>query len=223
MSEAALEDAITAVSDGLAARITSGIVVFTTTGKPMTVRELIDRPSITPSAAQRLVEDHPEPGMIVTDLIDSSAIEVLRANDWSFWDRRGRLRIWLPEIGYRLDVPTPPFASGVGGLDRRHPVAGDAAAAHRGAPALANRKRYYCASRQTLSRFVLAHWVDGESTLEVALAPTPLVITTALNGIAHPVVAALDLSRTQRGREILNDWTQVNFPDPTEQKAPVWQ
>ena len=271
-------------------------------------RDVFERRSITPSSGLGLIEHHSAPGMIIADLIDSSAIEVLQAGAWSFWDRRGRIRIWLPEINYRLDLPTRSYVTGADGPDRRDPVtgvggrsialsllidvasagirtvakqasmapstisrarqhlvdaslinsdgtplvpelfwatsdswvpkptpvnrppdgddwvlAGDAAAAHWGAPTFANRQRYYCTSPQVMSRFVHTHRANDESAIDVAVAPTPLVSTTALNGIAHPVVAALDLSRSQRGREILREWTRITMDDGRPNGEPVWQ
>jgi len=304
-----LEEVIAEVGDGLGVHTSLHSVSFIVAdGTPSTL-ELFERRSITQSSARRLVERHAGRGMVVADLIDSSAVEFLREKGWSFWDRRGRIRVWLPEIGYRLDVPTRSFVTGADGPDRRYPVtgaggrsialsllvgaepagirtvakdasmapstisrarqhliaaslinpdgsplvpelfwatsdswvpklnpvarapdngddwvlAGDAAAAHWGAPTFANRQRYYCTSQQVMSRFVHAHRADGESAVDVAVAPTPLVATTAHDGIAHPVVAALDLSRTQRGREILQDWTRITRQDDLECSGPVWQ
>lgn len=303
-----LEEVIAEVGDGLSARATLDNVSFALADGRSETRLLFERRSITPSSAHRLVEQHPAPGMITADLIDSSAIELLQANGWSFWDRRGRIRIWLPEIDYRLDLPTRSFVTGADGPDRRHPVtgvggrsialsllidvasagirtvakqasmapstisrarqhlvdaslinsdgtplvpelfwatsdswvpkpspvtrqpdgddwvlAGDAAAAHWGAPTFANRQRYYCTSRQVLSRFIRTHAAEGDSAIEVAIAPTPLAVTTAHHGIADPVVAALDLSRSQRGREILQDWTRIALHDVSSKREPVWQ
>jgi hypothetical protein len=63
-------------------------------------------------------------GLVVADLIDSAAEKVLRRAGWSYWDRRGRLRLWLPEIGVRLDVTTRSYVKGADGPDPRRPVAG---------------------------------------------------------------------------------------------------
>ena len=216
---------------------------------------------------------------IVADMIDSAAEEVLRHAGWSYWDRRGRLRLWLPEIGVRIDVPTRSYVTGADGPDPRRPVvgvggislalglleapsdppgvreiarmsdmapstisrarrrlmqvalvdtdgapvtpelfwatsdtwvieavtvdvepdgdgwvlAGDAAAASRGAPVLAGARRYYCADRALFDRHRLRH-ETAESAVQVALAPTPLVIASAIGrcrasggGCARPV------------------------------------
>lgn len=303
-----LEEVIAEVGDGLSAHASLERISFALADGRRETLELFERRSITPSSAHRLIEHHPGPGMVVADLIDSSAIELLQTNAWSFWDRRGRIRIWLPEIGYRLDLPTRSFATGADGPDRRHPVtgvggrsialsllidvesagirtvakqasmapstisrarqhlvdaslinpdgtplvpelfwatsdswvpkpvpvdrqpdgddwvlAGDAAAAHWGAPTFANRQRYYCTSQQVMSRFVHTHRADDESPIDVAVAPTPLVNATARDGIAHPVVAALDLSRSQRGREILQDWSRFTLDAGHPNIEPVWQ
>ncbi len=271
-----------------------------------TTRVMEHRASLTPSAAERLVADGPADGMVVADLIDSAAEEVLRKAGWSYWDRRGRLRLWLPEIGVRLDVPTRSFVTGADGPDPRRPVAGvggislalgllerptdppgvrevarmaqmaastisrarqqlmqvalvdsdgapvvpelfwaasdawvvkpvsvdvvpdgegwvlagDAAAANWGAPALAGRRRYYCADRALFDRHRFRHGID-ESAIQIAMAPTPLVVESATDGLVHPVVAALDLSVSARGREILGDWSAID-PALAEAKV-VWK
>lgn len=271
-----------------------------------TTRVLEQRASLTPSAAERLVTTGSVEGLVVADLIDSAAAEVLRHAGWSYWDRRGRLRLWLPEIGVRLDVPTRSYVKGADGPDPRRPVAGrggvslalglleqpndppgvrevarmsemaastisrarqhlmqvalvdsdgapvvpelfwavsdawvvkpvsvdvvpdgegwvlagDAAAANWGARALAGNRRYYCADRALFDRHRLRHGTD-ESGVQVAMAPSPLVVASATDGVAHPVVAALDLSTSARGREILGDWRSI---DPALAGAEVvWQ
>lgn len=284
-----------------------GLVSLRTEHGAMTQRQLEVRRSLTPSSAHRLVEGRIA-GLVIADMIDSSAGEVLKSAGWSFWDRRGRLRVWLPELGYRLDVPTRSFVAGADGPERQQPVAGvgglsialallidadgagvrsvardaslaastisrarghleeaslinsdgtplvpelfwaasdawitrpipvdarpdgeswvlsgDAAAARWGAPVFASRERYYCASRRTLDRFVHIHRSSGESTIEVAVAPTPLVVAMASAGLVDPVVAALDLSRTARGREILRDWQRVDGADLHHARSVVWQ
>jgi hypothetical protein len=53
------------------------------------------------------------------------------------------------------------------------------------------------------------------------MAPTPLVVASATDGVAHPVVAALDLSTSAREPEILGDWGSI---DPVLAGAEVvWQ
>ena len=59
--------------------------------------------------------------------------------------------------------------------------------------------------------------------VEVALAPTPLVIATAREGLVHPVVAALDLSRSARGREILRGWIRVSDDIGNHGVRAAWQ
>jgi hypothetical protein len=283
-----------------------GALVVATTGGGTATRILEQRASLTPSVAERLVTTGSAEGVVVADVIDSAAEEVLRRAGWSYWDRRGRLRLWLPEIGVRLDVPTRSYVSGADGPDPRRPVtgvggislalgllerpndppgvrevarmaemaastisrarqhlvqvalvesngapvvpelfwalsdawvvkpvnvavepdgegwvlAGDAAAASWGAPALAGNRRYYCADRALFDRHRLRHGSDG-SGVQVAMAPTPLVVASATDGVAHPVVAALDLSTSARGRESLGDWRSI---DPALAGAQVvWQ
>lgn len=302
-----MQDVVREVGDGLHARGGTDTISFVAPDGDDAVRHFVERRSLTPSSARRVIESQSALGLVVADIIDSAAIEHLQANHWSYWDRRGRLRLWLPEIGYRLDVPTRSFVSGADGPDRRHPVAGvgglslavslltsgadvgvrsiarhasmspstisrarqhlvdaslvnpdgsplvpelfwaasdswmpsvasvdcepeangwvlagDAAATHWGAPTLASRKRFYCTSQQSLSRFTHAHRSDTESPITVALAPTPLVASTAVDGVAHPAVAALDLSRTQRGREMLLDWRQITEHDGSVVGEAVW-
>ncbi|MDZ7732655.1 MAG: hypothetical protein U5R31_05620 [Acidimicrobiia bacterium] len=99
-------------------------------------------------------------------------------------------------------------------------LAGDAAAATWGASTLAGRRRYYCADRALFDRHRLRHGVD-ESAVQVATAPTPLVVASAVEGVVHPAVAALDLSTSARGRDVLGDWCSI---DPALHGAEVvWQ
>jgi hypothetical protein len=99
-------------------------------------------------------------------------------------------------------------------------LAGDDAAAGWGAPVLATSRRHYCADRSLFDRHRLRHRTD-ESAVEVAMAPTPLLLSTAIDGVVHPVVAALDLSTSSRGREILADWSSIQ-PTPPDAEA-VWR
>lgn len=269
----------------------------------VTTRIVEQRASVTPTVAERLLEASPEPGLIVADMIHSAAEDLLRRAGWSYWDRRGRLRLWLPEIGVRIDVPTRSYVTGVDGPDPRRPVvgvggvslalgllerpsdprgvreiarmsemapstisrarhhlmqvalvdsdgapvvpelfwatsdawivepvtvdtepdgdgwvlAGDAASASWGASALAGNRRYYCADRALFDRHRLRHGTEG-SAIQVAMAPTPLVVASAVDAVVHPVVAALDLSTSARGREILGDWISI---EPTLPGAKV--
>lgn len=269
-------------------------------------RRIRSRSSLTPSSASRLVGDDNEPGLVIADLIDSTAEQTLRAAGWSYWDRRGRLRLWLPEIGVRLDVPTRSYVTGADGPDPRRPVVGvggisfalgilqspddpagvreiarlagmaastisrarrhlmqvalvdaegspvtpelfwatsdawivkpisvdtapagdgwvlggDAAAAEWGAPILGTNRRYYCSDRALFDRHRLRYGSD-DSPVQIAMAPTPVAIASAVNGLVHPVVAALDLSRSARGREILGDWQAVD--SEAETFKVVWE
>lgn len=270
-------------------------------------RRMITRASVTPAAAARLVDSVGEPGVVIADLIHSAAEDALARAGWSYWDRRGRLRLWLPEVGVRIDVPTRSYVTGSDGPDRRRPVsgsgavalalavlqrpdeppgvreiarlsamapstisrarthlaqaaligsdgtpvlpelfwatsdawvvhgvsvdrepggegwiaAGDAAAAAWGAPLLGTSRRYYCVDRALFDRHRLRHQTGETAAIEAAMAPTPLVVATAIDGVAHPVVAALDLSVSSRGREILADWTSIE--PPVAHSEVVWR
>ncbi len=269
-------------------------VVEIRTALDQSKRTIWSRATLTPSAANRLVDGEGVPGLVIADMIDSSAEETLRSAGWSYWDRRGRLRLWLPEIGVRLDVPTRSYVTGADGPDPRRPVVGvggislalgllerpddppgvreiarraemapstisrarqqlmqvalidsdgrpvvpelfwatsdawvvapvsvaiapegdgwvlggDAAAAEWGAQVFGTSSRYYCADRAMFDRHRLRHRSD-DSTIQIAMVPSPSVVASAVGGIVHPVVAALDLSMTARGREILEDWHTV--------------
>jgi len=119
-----LVDVIEEAGEGLEAVVTPDRVSFTVADGVVAVRGLVVRRSLTPSSADRLLRQHGSAGVVVADLLDSAAAETLRSAGWSFWDRRGRLRLWLPEVGYRLDVPTRSFITGADGPDPRHPVTG---------------------------------------------------------------------------------------------------
>lgn len=259
------------------------------------------RVSVTPSTALRLVQEHPGPGFVVGDIIHADAADILMQHGWSFWDRRGRLRLWLPDQEFRLDVnglrssvastdgPDPansivgagaisvavalltandPTTIGVRDIARAvgmNPstisrarsklidvavieadgsplpnelfwatsrawrpktslvdnapsedgwvLSGDDAAARHGAAVFGGRGRWYTTVPDTLRRYVLRHRSD-DGHHEIALAPTPLVTATAVDGLVHPVIAALDLSTTSRGREILTTWTNPSIGKP---------
>jgi hypothetical protein len=293
MIAGSLIDVLQEVAPDLAATTPSGTLAVRTANGRAT-RPVVTRASLTPAAAQRLVDGTSKPGLVIADLIHSGAEELLQRRDWSYWDRRGRLRLWLPEIGVRLDVPTRSYVTGADGPDPRRPVAGsggialalgllqrsddppgireiarlaemapstisrarshltkagliasdgtpvvpeffwatseawvvrpvsvdvepdgegwvlggDAAAASWGAPVLATSRRYYCIDRTLFDRHRLRHRAE-ESGIEIAMAPSPLVVATAAHRVVHPVVAALDLSTSSRGREILADWTSI--------------
>lgn len=310
MADEELLDVIAEVGDGLLANSVGNQLQFMRPQGETVARQLFVRSSLTPSSVRRLVAASGDVSMVVVDLLDTGAAEVLREAGWSFWDRRGRLRLWLPEIGYRLDVPTRALVTGLDGPVRKRPVAGvggvstalftliapgaagvrriarasaitpstisrarqilidaslisptgvplvpelfwalsdawvprpvsvrhrplggewvlagDAAAAHWGAPVFAARERYYCGSRREFDTFVYLHRSETDTGIEVAVAPTPLVLATARGGIADPVVAALDLSRSSRGREVLHDWSAIGGAahDDDALGGVVWQ
>ncbi|MCA9604946.1 MAG: hypothetical protein KC619_05105 [Myxococcales bacterium] len=305
MSLGSLIDVVAEVAPDLTVEERSGAVEVGAPGAGVATRVVERRVSVTPAVAHRLA-DVEAPGLVVVDVLDSVAEDVLRRAGWSYWDRRGRLRLWLPEIGVRLDVPARSYVMGASGPDPRRPVvgvggvslavallerpgappgvreiarlaamapstisrargqlaevglvgpdgapvvpelfwatsdawtaesvpvevepegegwvlAGDAAARAWGAPVLAGNRRFYCADRSLFDRHRLRHRSD-DSPVHVAMAPTPLAVASAIGGVVHPVVAALDLSISARGREILGDWTSI---DPAVAGARVvWQ
>ncbi len=295
-----LQDQLDELSVGLSVANGNGDLVFGFGGQRASLA-LYRRVSVTPSAALRLVQEHPNPGFVIGDIVHADAAEVLVHHDWSFWDRRGRLRIWLPEHSFRLDMNgLRSFVPGASGPDPENPIvgvggmsvavalltaddpttigireiarttgmnastisrarsklidaaliepdgsplanelfwatsrawrpkptpvdvapsgddwvlSGDDAAAHHGAAVFGGRSRWYVNDPDTLRRHALRHRSD-HGHHEIALAPTPLVNTTAVDGVVHPVVAALDLSTTSRGREILTAWTNPSIGKP---------
>ncbi len=297
-----LQDQLQELGAGLAVASDDGDLLFSLGGHRARLASF-RRVSVTPSTALRLVQEHPEPGFVVGDIIHSDAAEVLVQHGWSFWDRRGRLRLWLVDHNFRLDVNgLRSFVTDAQGPDPANPVvgsgaisvavalltaddpttigvreiaratgmnpstisrarsklidaaliepdgsplpnelfwatsrawrpnpttvdtaptadgwvlSGDDAAAHHGAAVFSGRGRWYTTDPDAQRRHALRHRnADGHH--EIALAPTPLVIATAADGCVHPVIAALDLSTTSRGREILTAWTS-----PLTGK-PVW-
>lgn len=305
MADTALADVLEEVAPDLEPLMRGDEMVVHSVGNTA-MRTILERASLTPPTAGRMVSDADEPGLVIADVIDSAAADTLRQAGWSYWDRRGRLRLWLPEIGVRLDVPTPSYVNGTDRPDPRRPVvgaggvslalgllespadspgvreiarmsdmapstisrarkhltqaalvdsdgtpvvpelfwatsdawavelafvevdpegdgwvlAGDAAAAQSGAPVLASSRRYYCSDRALFDRHRLRHRAH-ESAVQVAMAPTPLVVNSAIDGVVHPVVAALDLSSSARGREILGDWSSIEPEVPGAEV--VWQ
>lgn len=259
------------------------------------------RVAVTPATALRLIGDHPRPGFVVGDIVHARAAEYLIGHGWSFWDRRGRLRVWLPENDFRLDMNgLRSFVAGASGPDPVNPVVGsgaiavavalltagdpttigvreiartagmnastisrarsklvdaalidrdgsplpnelfwatsrawrpeviavdqapsgegwvlggDSAAASHGASVFGEHRRWYTVDSAAMRRWSMRHRSD-HGNHEIALAPTPLVTATAIDGIVHPVVAALDLSTTSRGREILTVWTTPRIGEP---------
>lgn len=88
-------------------------------------RQLQLRSSLTTSMAARLIREHDVVGMVIADTIDSAAKRSLEAAGWSYWDRRGHLRLWMPELGPMLnDTSIPSFFTGADGPDPLRPVAG---------------------------------------------------------------------------------------------------
>jgi hypothetical protein len=114
--------------------------------------------------------------------------------------------VWQPT----QDVGVAELPSGEGWV-----LAGDRAAAELGAPVvnLDPRPTLWAPDAVTLRRAERRLGRPGHDRVAtLALAPTPLVTTTATEGepwaLPHPVFAALDLARDRgRGREILDAWT----------------
>jgi hypothetical protein len=92
-------------------------------------------------------------------------------------------------------------------------LSADDAAAHLGAAVFSGRGRWYTTDPDTQRRHALRHR-NAEGHTEIALVPTPLVNATTVDGYVHPVIAALDLSTTSRGREILTTWTSPSISKP---------
>jgi len=288
-----LNEQLDELATGLIATGTNGGIEFNVADKRVGL-EIHRRVAVTPATALRLISDHPRPGFVIGDNVHAVAAEYLSRNRWSFWDRRGRLRVWLPDNNFRLDMNgLRSFVKGASSADLTNPVVGsgsiavavtlltalepdkigvreiarssgmnastisrarsklvdaalidrngrplpnelfwatskawrpepitvneapsgegwvlggDSAAALHGAAVFGERTRWYTLDGVALRRWSMRHRsVHGNH--EIALAPTPLVMMTAANGIVHPVVAALDLALTARGREILMSWT----------------
>lgn len=53
------------------------------------------------------------------------------------------------------------------------------------------------------------------------MTATPLVVATATDGVVHPVVAALNLSISARGRDVLTDSTGFD-PAPAGAEV-IWE
>lgn len=288
-----LNDLLEELSTGITVTGDDDRIVFKV-GEDRVSLKLHQRAAVTPSTAIRLIGEHSRPGFVVGDIVHTRAAEGLIQAGWSIWDRRGRLRIWLPDSGLRLDMNSlRSFVAGASGPNPANPVTGsgsiavalalltaknpetvgvreiartadmnastisrarsklieaalvngdgaplanelfwatsrawfpktirvdqapvgdgwilggDSAAAHNGAAVFGEIHRWYTNDRIALRRWALRHR-DDNGPHEIAVAPTLLVVATATDGIVHPVVAALDLSTTSRGREILASWT----------------
>ena len=86
----------------------------------------------------------------------------------------------------------------------------DAAAAEWGAPTLGADRRYYGSDPAEVARWKIEHAAPAEtSACVIAIPPTPLASVMSTGGLVAPAVAALDLSRDARGRQILGEWDEV--------------
>ena len=74
--------------------------------------EVFERAHPHPGVVAELVGQSAEPALLVADRISEAARQVLRDAGWSWLDRRGHLRIWIPHL--RVDAPI-----GVGHGDAR--------------------------------------------------------------------------------------------------------
>lgn len=74
--------------------------------------EVFERAHPHPGVVAELVGQSAEPALLVADRISEAARQVLRDAGWSWLDRRGHLRIWIPQL--RVDAPI-----GVGHGDAR--------------------------------------------------------------------------------------------------------
>ncbi|MCZ7630010.1 MAG: hypothetical protein M5U19_13600 [Microthrixaceae bacterium] len=73
---------------------------------------LLQRAHPHPGVVAELVADQGSVALLVADRLSESARQVLRDAGWSWLDRRGHLRIWIP--GLRIDAPI-----GLGSSDGR--------------------------------------------------------------------------------------------------------
>src|SRR3546814_5889932 len=89
-------------------------------------------------------------------------------------------------------------------------LAGDAAATSWDSPALAGSRRYYCADQALFDRHRLRQGTH-ESVVEVAMAPTTLVIASARDGVVHPVVAARSEEHTSELQSLMRTSNAVFF------------
>lgn len=102
-----------------------GATVAVKTKRGVEDRQLQLRSSLTPSMAARLIGEHEYAGMVIADVIHTAAKQTLEVAGWSYWDRRGHLRLWVPNLGAMLnDTSIRSFVTGADGPDPLRPVAG---------------------------------------------------------------------------------------------------
>lgn len=146
----------------------------------------------------------------------------------------------LPELFWALSdawAPTWRPSSAWPGPSPDWRQTGHGAASRFGAATMTGTPQAYTDGRRTLDQYLVRHIPrDGATPFLVAVAPTPLAVRAGgadgghQSGVhlVHPVVAALDLSRDVRGREILASWSDIDtswvptdaFRGPEPQ--PVW-
>jgi hypothetical protein len=66
--------------------------------------ELIERAHPHPGVIRQLIADSQAPAMLVADRISDSGRDLLRSAGWSWYDRRGHLRLWVPGLRIETDV-----------------------------------------------------------------------------------------------------------------------
>lgn len=64
---------------------------------------VVERAHPHPGVVAELVQKEGRPGLLVSDRLSESARQVLRDAGWSWLDRRGHARVWVP--GLRIDAP----------------------------------------------------------------------------------------------------------------------
>lgn len=77
----------------------SGLVVD---GVPLDL-DVIERAHPHPAILADIVAKSPRPALLIADRISEAGRQVLRDGGWSWLDRRGHMRIWVP--GLRVDAP----------------------------------------------------------------------------------------------------------------------
>jgi len=85
---------------GLEVRTVDGRLVVDGTRLTLPV---VERAHPHPGVVAEIVRTTDGPGLLVADRLSESARQVLRDAGWSWLDRRGHARIWVP--GLRLDAP----------------------------------------------------------------------------------------------------------------------
>ncbi len=106
----ALDEVLEAVGQlGLSAEFdTSGLIIDGT----QVNLPVVERAHPHPAIIADLISARVGPGLLIADRISEAGRQVLRDSGWSWLDRRGHLRLWIP--GLRVDAPI-----GLGGDNAR--------------------------------------------------------------------------------------------------------